>query len=60
MSSTLKEGKHKEKNALTEQKLSTCPEKPFDAKKFNGTLKVKGEALIIQQKLRLEWERNNH
>ncbi|MBK0380758.1 hypothetical protein [Mucilaginibacter segetis] len=30
----------------------------FNAKKYNGTLKFKGDALTIQEKLRDEWERD--
>ena len=30
----------------------------FDAKKYNGILKLKKDPLIIQKKLRDEWERN--
>lgn len=29
--------------------------KPFDAKKFNGVLKVNEDALVIQKRLRDEW-----
>ena len=30
----------------------------FDAKKYNGILKINEDALDIQKKLRDEWERN--
>lgn len=32
------------------------PRKKFDAKKFSGILKLDEDPLIIQQKLRDEWE----
>jgi uncharacterized protein (UPF0335 family) len=32
--------------------------KGFDAKKYNGVLKIKDDPLKIQNKLRNEWERN--
>jgi hypothetical protein len=31
------------------------PKKSFDARKFNGTLKVNEDAMVIQKRLRDEW-----
>jgi hypothetical protein len=32
------------------------PKKSFDARKFNGTLKVNEDAMVIQKRLRDEWK----
>ena len=54
----LKKGAGKKAIADVEKKLSKGKDAGFDAKKYNGTLKLKGDALQIQKKLRDEWERN--
>jgi len=40
------------------KKLWKGKEVGFNARKLNGVLKIKGDALTIQKKLRDEWERN--
>lgn len=54
----LKKGATKEEIAALEKKLGKKPRKGFNAHKFNGALKIKGDALNIQKQLRDEWERN--
>lgn len=49
----------KEEVAAVEKKIfATIRERGFNAKKYNGIFKVKGDPLKLQQKLRDEWERN--
>jgi hypothetical protein len=52
-----KNSSKKEINILT-KKLVSQTTKGFDAKKFNGVIGLKEDALEIQKKLRNEWERN--
>lgn len=54
----LKKGAGKKEIAALEEKLKAKTSGGFDAQKFNGTLKIKGDALAIQKKLRNEWDRN--
>ena len=54
----LKKGAGKKEIDAIEKKLSKGGQSGFDAQKYNGTLKIKGDALKIQKKLRNEWERN--
>jgi hypothetical protein len=54
----LKKGAGKKQIAEVEKKLSRGKEGGFNARKYNGKLKLKGDALQIQKKLRNEWERN--
>jgi hypothetical protein len=42
-----------EKNPYKEK-----PTEGFDAKKYNGIMSFKEDALTIQKKLRIEWERD--
>lgn len=55
----LKKGASKEEIEAIEKKLY-CKKVPtgFDAKKYNGILKLNKDPLTIQKKLRDEWERN--
>lgn len=55
----LKKGASKKDIAAIEEKL--YKEKSFagfNAKKYNGVLKLKADPIVIQKKLRNEWERN--
>ena len=54
----LKKGAGKKESDAIEKKLSKSGIGGFDARKYNGTLKIKGDALKIQKKLRDEWERD--
>ncbi|MEQ1675967.1 MAG: hypothetical protein ABL876_04680 [Chitinophagaceae bacterium] len=55
----LKKGASKKEIAAIEDKLYKGKGKTgFNAKKYNGVLKLKSDPLIIQKKLRNEWERN--
>ena len=55
----LKEGaSKKEIREIEEQLYSEKASKGFNAKKYNGALSLKEDALSIQQKLRNEWERD--
>jgi hypothetical protein len=55
----LKKGAGKKEIAAIEKKLyKGKASKGFNAEKFNGILKLKEQPLIIQKKLRDEWERN--
>lgn len=55
----LKKGATKEEIAELENKLyNQKTSAGFDAKKFNGILKMPEDPVIIQKKLRDEWERN--
>jgi hypothetical protein len=51
----LKKGADKATIAALEKKLSKGKPHGFNAKKYNGVLKLKGDALDIQKKLRSEW-----
>jgi len=44
------------KKLLSEKKSQKNINKPFDAKRFSGTLKFDEDGLKIQQKLRDEWD----
>jgi uncharacterized protein (UPF0335 family) len=48
----------KEIEAVKKKVFKGAAKGGFDAKKYNGLLKLKGDALEIQKKLRNEWERN--
>jgi len=55
----LKKGASKKEIATIEKKL--YKEKPlpgFNAKKHNGVIKLKEDPIVIQKRLRDEWERN--
>ena len=55
----LKKGASKEEIEAIDKKLYRKKASiGFDAKKYNGILKLKKDPLIIQKKLRDEWERN--
>ena len=55
----IKKGASKKEIEAVEKKLFKGARRGgFDAKKFNGILKIKGDALEIQKKLRDEWERD--
>ncbi len=55
----LKKGASKEEMEAIEKKLySKKHVKGFNAKKYNGILKLKEDPLAIQKRLRDEWERN--
>ncbi len=56
----LKDGASKKEKKEIEEKLYTeKPSKGFNAKKYNGALSLKEDALTIQRKLRDEWERDS-
>jgi hypothetical protein len=56
---TLKKGATQKEIAAIEQKLyKTKAANGFNAKKYNGVLKLKEDPLMIQKKLRDEWERD--
>lgn len=54
----IKKGAGKKEIEAVEKKLSNSKTRGFDSRKHNGVLKIKGDALKIQKKLRDEWERN--
>ena len=55
----LKKGASKKEIAAIEKKLFKRKlESGFDAKKYNGVIKLKEDALDIQKRLRDEWERD--
>lgn len=55
----LKKGATKEEIAELEKKLYRAESTGgFNAKKYNGVLKMQEDPLVIQQQLRDEWERN--
>ena len=54
----LKKGAGKKEIEAIEHKLFKAGESGFNAQKYNGALKIKGDALDIQKKLRNEWERH--
>jgi len=54
----LKKGAGKREIAAIEKKLSQNNAPGFNAKKYNGILKLKGDAMAIQKQLRDEWERD--
>ncbi len=55
----LKKGASKKEIDAIEKKLyKKKPSKGFNAKKYNGILKLKEDPLAIQKRLRDEWERD--
>ena len=55
----LKEGASKKELADLEKKIYVQKDKiGFDAKVYNGAISLQEDPLIIQNKLRDEWERN--
>ena len=55
----LKKGSGKKEIAAIEDKLYKAKlNGGFNARKYNGILKLKSSPLVIQKKLRNEWERN--
>jgi uncharacterized protein (UPF0335 family) len=55
----LKKGATKKEIEAIEKKLYKEKDSSgFNAKKYNGILKLKEDPLVIQQKMRDEWERN--
>ncbi len=53
----LNKGASKKDIALINKKLSNMPiRKKLDAKKYCGVIKLKEDPLIIQKRLRDEWE----
>lgn len=55
----LKKGATKDEIAELEKKLySEKSSVGFNAKKYNGVLKLEEDPMVIQKKLRDEWERN--
>jgi hypothetical protein len=55
----LKQGAGKKQIAAIEKKLySYSSLTGFNAKRYNGVLKLKEDPLQIQKKIRNEWERN--
>ena len=59
MEIVLKKGASKKEIEAIEKKLYTAKIRSgFNAKKYKGLLKLKGNPLTIQKKLRDEWERD--
>lgn len=57
MVTVIKRGSNKEEIAKGMKKLAKkSPKKGFDAQKFCGILKINEDALVIQKRLRDEWE----
>ena len=54
----IKRGAGKKEIEAIEKKISNKTTAGFNAHKYNGVLKIKGDALEIQKKLRNEWERD--
>lgn len=55
----LKKGaSRKEIEALEKKLYQQKSERGFNAKKYNGVIKLKSDPLDIQKQLRDEWERN--
>ena len=54
----LKKGAGKKEIEAIEKKIAKNDTPGFNARKYNGTLKIKGDGLDIQKQLRNEWERN--
>ena len=53
----IKAGAGKKEIEKIKKKLWPGAETGFNAHKYNGVLKIKGDALAIQKQLRNEWER---
>ena len=59
MDLVLKKGAGRKEIVEIEKKLYKGKDRAgFDAKKYNGILKLKEDPLVIQKKLRDEWERD--
>lgn len=54
----IKKGAGKKEIEAVEKKLSGKSHSGFNAKRYNGVLKIKGDAMQIQKQMRNEWERN--
>lgn len=54
----LKKGAGEKEIEAIEKKILKKSSTGFDAHKYNGALKIKGDALKIQKQLRDEWERD--
>lgn len=54
----LKKGAGEKEIEAIDKKISKSKSAGFDARKYNGAIKIKGDALKIQKKLRNEWERD--
>lgn len=55
----LKKGASRKDIATIEKNLyKENPLTGFNAKKHNGVIKLKGDPMVIQKRLRNEWERN--
>ena len=52
----LKNGASKKEIAALRKKLNQLPGKGIDTKKYCGVLKLKEDPLVIQKKMRDEWE----
>jgi hypothetical protein len=52
----VKQGASRREIEAIDKKLSGRNKSGFDAKKYKGKTKLKGEALTIQKQLRNEWE----
>ncbi len=60
MVSVLKKGASKKQIAAIEKKIyNQNSSTGFDAKRYNGILKLKEEPLNIQKRMRNEWESDN-
>jgi uncharacterized protein (UPF0335 family) len=59
MTLVLKKGASKKQIPAIEKKIYNQKKSTgFDAKKYNGILKIKEKPLNIQERMRNEWERN--
>ena len=54
----IKKGAGKRQIEALEKKMANNKTTGFNAEKYNGVLKIKGDALAIQKMLRNEWERD--
>lgn len=56
MVTTIKSGSSKEEIKKALKQLREKSKKGFEASKFSGSLKLEEDALLIQKRLRDEWE----
>jgi hypothetical protein len=58
MGLVVKKGASSKEIAAIRKKINGIPEKGVDTKKYCGVIKLKEEPMLIQKKMRDEWERN--
>lgn len=56
MVTVIKKGDSRDNIRKALEKINENPNKGFDAKKYSGILKLDEDSLVIQRRMRNEWE----